>query len=140
MTSDQSIKTFRFVWRPFSLIPFLEFAVRHIAAPARSVLSSVTSYYGNGGGKFPDKVPSSITSLAIFEYKVAAPEQLYGSLKSPACSCVSVLASFIVNALLGPIAPKFAMHTLNLYTASETWVEEIYAAGLLRPGALVSAT
>src|SRR5436190_21894897 len=34
VTSDQSIKTFRFVWRPFSLIPFLEFAVRHIAAPA----------------------------------------------------------------------------------------------------------
>ena len=32
--SDQSIKTFRFVWRPFSLIPFLEFAVQHIAAPA----------------------------------------------------------------------------------------------------------
>ncbi len=29
--------------------------------------------------------------------------------------------------------PKFALHTLNLYTASETQVEEIYAAGLLRP-------
>ena len=30
----QTGKTFHFGWRPFSLIPFLELAVQHIAAPA----------------------------------------------------------------------------------------------------------
>ena len=65
VTSDQSIKTFRFVWRPFSLIPFLEFAVH-------------TSPLQPGGGAFichfilrkwrrqvSEKVPSSITSLRL---------------------------------------------------------------------------
>jgi hypothetical protein len=34
----------------------LQLAAQRIAAPAMGVLSFVTSFYGNGGTKFPEKV------------------------------------------------------------------------------------